>query len=107
MYGLLERDMDFIIKAVRKYEVVEAVILFGSRAMGNYKQGSDVDLAILGENVTRSVTRGISEALNEEYPLPYFFDVLCYRDISSDRLKEHIDKEGVVLYKKDVTHGQK
>ncbi|MEN1762016.1 nucleotidyltransferase domain-containing protein [Anoxynatronum sibiricum] len=101
MNGLLDRDLNFIIEAVDKYSEIEEVILFGSRAMGNYKKGSDVDLAIVGENIDRKILRRISDDLNEEYPLPYFFDVLNYNDISNEALKKHIDSVGKSIYKRN------
>lgn len=54
MYGLLERDLKYILEAVRKYPEIEKVIIFGSRAMGNYKPGSDIDIALKGQNVNRT-----------------------------------------------------
>jgi hypothetical protein len=39
--------------------------------------------------------------LNEEYPLPYFFDILHYEEINNENLKKHIDTYGKELYKKD------
>ncbi|MCC5912488.1 MAG: nucleotidyltransferase domain-containing protein, partial [Clostridiaceae bacterium] len=72
-----------------------------SRAMGNYKKGSDVDLAIVGENIDRKILRRISDDLNEEYPLPYFFDVVVYKDISNEELKKHIDSVGKSIYKRN------
>ncbi|MGI6308227.1 MAG: nucleotidyltransferase domain-containing protein [Dethiobacteria bacterium] len=99
MYGLLERDLQYIMEAVRKYSEIEEVILFGSRAMGNYKEGSDVDLALVGEKVDRKTVRRLSDDLNEEYPLPYFFDVVSYNDISNEELKKHIDNVGKSIYK--------
>jgi len=101
MNGLLDRDLNSIIEAVDKYSEIEEVILFGSRAMGNYKKGSDVDLAIVGENIDRKILRRISDDLNEEYPLPYFFDVLNYNDISNEALKKHIDSVGKSIYKRN------
>lgn len=102
MYGLLDRDMKYVLEAIRKYSEIEEVILFGSRAMGNYKKGSDVDLAIVGENIERKILRRISDALNEEYPLPYFFDVVSYNDISNEELKKHIDSVGKVIYRRGL-----
>ncbi|WZL73666.1 nucleotidyltransferase domain-containing protein [Clostridiaceae bacterium 35-E11] len=101
MYGLLDRDLKFIIEAVDKYSEIEEVVLFGSRAMGNYKKGSDVDLAIVGENIDRKILRRICDDLNEEYPLPYFFDVVNYNEISNDKLKKHIDSVGKSIYKRN------
>ena len=102
MYGLLDRDLKCISEVVDKYPEVEEVILFGSRAMGNYKKGSDVDLAIVGENVGRNILRRISDDLNEEYPLPYFFDVVGYKDISDEDLKNHIHSAGKSIYKRQT-----
>ncbi|WP_328169289.1 nucleotidyltransferase domain-containing protein, partial [Caldifermentibacillus hisashii] len=42
MYGLLEKDMDYILKALKQFDEIDRAILYGSRAMGNYKKGSDV-----------------------------------------------------------------
>ena len=100
MYGLLERDLNYIIDAVKKCSEVEEAILFGSRAMGNYKKGSDVDIALIGEKVDRKILRRLSDDLNEEYPLPYFFDIVNYNDISNEELKKHIDSVGKTIYKR-------
>ncbi|MDD4754080.1 MAG: nucleotidyltransferase domain-containing protein [Desulfitobacteriaceae bacterium] len=100
MYGLLERDLKYLMDAVKKYAEVEEAILFGSRAMGNYKKGSDVDLALIGEKVDRKIVRRLSDDLNEEYPLPYFFDIVNYNDISNEELKKHIESVGKSIYKR-------
>ena len=46
MYGLLDRDIKYIIKALEQHDEIEKAIIFGSRAMGNYKKGSDVDIDV-------------------------------------------------------------
>lgn len=100
MYGLLERDVNCIIQAIGHYPEIEEAIIFGSRAMGNYKKGSDVDIAIKGQNVNRRIVSRLSDELNEVYPLPYFFDVLSYDEISNEELKKHIDMVGKSIYNK-------
>lgn len=100
MYGLLDRDFKFILEIIDKYSEIEEVIIFGSRAMGNYKKGSDVDVALKGEKVDRKTVIRFSDDLNEEYPLPYFFDVVSYREISNEALKKHIDRIGKSIYKR-------
>ncbi|SHJ54356.1 nucleotidyltransferase substrate binding protein, HI0074 family [Hathewaya proteolytica DSM 3090] len=97
-YGLLERDTYYIQKALDNFPEIEKAVIFGSRAIGNYKKGSDVNIAVIGQRITEDVVRGLSNYLNEVYPLPYFFDAINYNDISSDMLKEHIDKEGEIIY---------
>ncbi|MEZ0116887.1 UNVERIFIED_ORG: putative nucleotidyltransferase [Heyndrickxia coagulans] len=100
MYGLLERDMQYILQALKKFNEIECAILFGSRATGNYKNGSDVDIAIRGEKVTDNVIFELNDLLNEVYPIPYFFDILHYEEIHNEKLLDHIDKKGIVLYQK-------
>jgi len=97
MFGLLQRDIDNIITCISKLKEIEKVVVFGSRAKGNYKKGSDVDLAVMGEKVNRETIIKLSEDLNEVYPLPYFFDVLDYEEIDNEDLKNHIDTEGKEL----------
>lgn len=75
-------------------------LIFGSRAMGNYKKGSDVDMAVFGENITKQMVFQLDDYLNEIFPLPYFFDILHYEDITNENLKRHIDNEGKVIFKR-------
>jgi predicted nucleotidyltransferase len=98
MYGLLDRDFKSIRKAIEQFPEIEEVRLFGSRALGNHKKGSDVDLAIMGEKVSYSTIVRLNDYLNEVYPLPYMFDIVHYDTISNDHLKKHIDQFGKELY---------
>jgi len=97
-FGLLPGDIEKITKAFKQYPEIEQVILLGSRAKGNYKPGSDVDLAIKGHKVTPSTISATSFLLNEEYVLPYYFDVIQYEKITEPNLVEHIDRVGKVIY---------
>lgn len=101
-YGLLERDLEHILAAVKSLPEISQLVLFGSRAKGNFKTGSDVDLAIKGAEVNYDTALKLAEILNEEKPLPYFFDVVHYEGVTEPRLIEHIDRVGVVLYSKDA-----
>ena len=97
MYGLTEQDMIWIKEAVKKLPEIQEAILFGSRAMGNYKTASDVDLCIKGEKINGQIVLSLRELLEEEYSLPYFFDVIHYEQITSEELKRHIDERGKIL----------
>lgn len=101
-YGLLDRDIMHIIEAVQGFPEIYQLVLFGSRAKGNYKRGSDVDLAIKGTSVTYDTAVRLADVLNEEKPLPYFFDVVHYEAITEPRLIEHIDRVGVLLYSRNT-----
>jgi len=83
MFGLIDRDRKYINNAFAQFDEIEVGIIYGSRAMGNYKKGSDVDVAIKGSEITSKTLYQLSDLLNEEYPLPYFFDLIHYDDISN------------------------
>jgi predicted nucleotidyltransferase len=97
-YGLTDRDFAQILAALRQFPQIEESLIFGSRAKGNYKPGSDVDLAVKGKNITyRDVIR-LSTRLNEDLPLPYFFDVVHYEALDNPALIAHIDRVGKIIY---------
>lgn len=100
MFGLLDRDLSYIRKAALQFPEIEEVQLFGSRAMGNYKIGSDIDIAVLGNLVDDKTVRRLMDLLNEEYPIPYYFDIVNYQTLSNDALKRHIEEYGQALYQK-------
>ena len=100
MFGLLDRDIMYINKALEKHSEIEKAIIFWSRAMGNYKKGSDVDIAIIGKDVNRRIIYNVDDCLNEVYPLPYFFDIIQYNEITNKNLIDHINNEGKIIYTK-------
>jgi uncharacterized protein len=97
-FGITNKSYSLIVKAFSKYPLVEKVIIFGSRAKGNYKPGSDIDLAIKGKQSSTELAMNIAAYLNEELPTPYHIDVVDYNSLESVSLKEHIDRAGVLLF---------
>ena len=98
MFGLQENDVSTIITILKEYpEVLEAYI-FGSRAKGNFKEGSDVDIAVKGKNISFRTISSINSKLNEETPLPYHFDILNYNTLTNFELLNHIDRMGKKFY---------
>jgi len=99
MFGLLEKDVNYIIDTLSKFPEIEKGIIFGSRAMGNYKKGSDIDLALVGEKITDNILYKVNDYLNEVYPIPYFFDIVHYNNINNEKLTKHIEDCGKIIYK--------
>ncbi len=99
-FGLTPDDMEQICSALRQTPEVEQVILFGSRAKGNCQTGSDIDLAVRGEQVSDQTIAKLKTILEEELPLPYFFDIVRYETIRNPELIEHIQRVGKELYRK-------
>jgi uncharacterized protein len=101
IHGLDEREVSNIIKASEELPEIEEVAIFGSRAKGNFKKASDIDLAVKGKSITDSTLKRLSGRLNEEMPMPYFFDVVHYESIRNQDLIDHIDRVGIVIYKRE------
>ncbi|HEY9342885.1 MAG TPA: nucleotidyltransferase domain-containing protein [Hanamia sp.] len=99
-FGLKEDDLQNIIDILQQQPEVEEALIFGSRAKGNYRAGSDVDMAIKGDGINLKIITHISYLLNEETVMPYQFDVLNYHSIRNLELVEHIDRAGISFYKK-------
>ena len=99
-FGLNEKDLQQIITIVSSQQNVEEAIIFGSRAKGNYKNGSDVDIALNGKELDFKTISLISYLLNEETNMPYKFDLLNYHTITNTDLINHIDRTGIIFYKK-------
>jgi len=98
--GLLATDWAAIVGVLENQKHLDRAILFGSRAKGTQKRGSDVDLALAGSQVDHSLVVDVSMELNEETLLPYHFDVLNYNTVTNQALREHIDRVGLVVYER-------
>jgi predicted nucleotidyltransferase len=98
--GLVENDLQALVGVLGQFPAVEQAIVFGSRAKGTFKKGSDVDLALKGKSLSFEQVSRISYLLNEETSMPYRLDVLQYETIKSPELVEHIDRVGVIVFQR-------
>jgi len=98
MFGLDERVVKLMTDLFATYPQILQVRVYGSRALGNYKPASDIDLAVM-TGIDDDITPRLKTALND-LPTPYLFDVTDYNRITHLPLKEHIDKYSKLLYDK-------
>jgi predicted nucleotidyltransferase len=96
MFGLDDNDMKMIRDVLSSYPEIESVILYGSRATGRFKRGSDVDIMLRGKNLSHETLLDIKNDFYESN-LPYFFDIVIESNIN-DKLKQEIEKTGRLLY---------
>ena len=97
-YGLTDEDLKRMKAALKKVEEIDKAIIFGSRALGTFEKGSDVDIALKGKNLTSNIVSQLHYELEEESTLPYFFDIIDYGGIKEPELIEHIDRYGKIFY---------
>ena len=100
-YGLPDAVLHKICGVLRRYPQVERAILYGSRAKGTYKNGSDIDLTLRGSaGLTLNVLYNILDDL-DELLLPYTIDLSIFDHIDDPDVIEHIQGVGVAFYEKD------
>lgn len=96
MFGLSSKHLDMILSAVRQFPEIDSVKIYGSRAKGTYKPGSDIDLALYGPAVSMDTVLKL-DAVLDDLLLPYEFDLSVYSQLVNADLKEHIDRVGIQI----------
>lgn len=99
-FGLKDSDYQLICKVIGNFPEISSVLIFGSRAMGNYKPGSDIDLALKGD-VTFDTISALKASLEEDTILPYSFDLVAFAKINLE-LTQHIEEYGKPFYQKQI-----
>jgi len=99
-YGIKEEYWHKLSELFATNILIEKVILYGSRVKGTYKPFSDIDITLVGKNLTHGdllrITNDIDDLL-----LPYMFDVSLFYDLKNEELVEHINRRGAVVYLKN------
>ncbi len=96
-YGLSDQTINDLQNVFRSFENIETVILYGSRAKGNFHEGSDIDFAVIGENIDLSLLHEIELKIDTLF-LPYRIDLCNFEDIENNALKAHIERVGKRFY---------
>ncbi len=100
-YGLKDSELTNLKALFAKNDRLERVILYGPRAKGTYKPFSDVDITLVGRELTHSdLNRMILDI--DDLLLPYMFDISIFHTLKSSDLIDHINRRGIVIYEKDA-----
>lgn len=99
-FGLSEATINNISSVLVRHSEINKAILYGSRAMDTFKNGSDIDLTLVGENDVSHQT--LCKIMNEldELLLPYTIDLSIFSDIVDKDVIDHINRVGKVFYEK-------
>ena len=100
-YGLSESTVEKICAVFSDYPAIERAVLYGSRAKGNFKPGSDIDLTLYGACLTPPLCATIADAL-DELLLPYEIDLSLFDSLDSLELRAHIARVGMVFYRQHI-----
>lgn len=102
MFGLSSDTLARMQTVFAHYPQVETVLIYGSRAKGNFRPGSDIDLTLMGSELNNEVLDRILVEL-DELNTPYMLDVSLFGQIASQPLLQHIERMGKVFYQKNVS----
>jgi predicted nucleotidyltransferase len=97
-YGLPDITLNTLDSIFRAYPGIKEAVLYGSRAKGKCRRGSDIDMSLkTDETFTHTDLLRIAGDFDDS-DIPYFVDVSIYDQLSNPELKAHIDRVGKVLY---------
>ena len=100
-HGLSDHTVSQIASVLERFPGVEKAVLFGSRAKGVHKRGSDVDLAIVGVGLSWRMLGRIEDAL-DDLLLPYKFSLIIYNDNTDLAVAAHIRRVGCPFYEREL-----
>jgi len=98
-FGLSDQTCATVRQILAGYPQIEKAVLYGSRAKGNYKNGSDIDLTLMGAALDHRLLMSIASALDDS-DIPYTVDLSLFQHIDNPALREHIERVGQVFYEK-------
>lgn len=96
---LRAKDIETLCAVFRRFPAVHSVRVFGSRATGDARRASDIDLAVFAPEMTDSEWSELRDALDEA-PLIYNMDIVRMETLSQDKLRKRIDADGVVIFER-------
>ena len=102
-FGLEEQLIKKYCRVFSSYPEIEEVVIYGSRAKGNFREGSDIDLSLKGKKLTEAIRSKVWLDL-DELNTPYLIDLSVYHFLDSASLIEHINRVGKLFYAKAATY---
>jgi uncharacterized protein len=96
-YGLDEETISQINSVFAAHRVIKEVKIYGSRAKGNYRHGSDIDLCVFADGLSNDELASVKNEL-DDLMIAYSIDICDYSTISNSDLIEHIDRVGACFY---------
>lgn len=96
-YGLKSDAIAQINGILATHSEIEQAILYGSRALGNFRDSSDIDLCLVGETLTLTELLKIENEL-DDLLLPYKIDLSLFHALDNPDLIDHIQRVGVMFY---------
>ncbi len=101
LFGLSDRSIQKLVSCFRTENKIDKVIIYGSRAKGNFKKGSDIDLVLIGDQLSTTDLLKIENRI-EDLLLPFKVDVSLFHQINNEELLDHINRVGKPFYENSL-----
>lgn len=101
-FGLSDETCATIRTILARHPAIDQAIIYGSRAKGTYRPGSDIDLTLVGDGLDFALVSAVASELDES-DIPYTVDVSDWNRIESPALREHIERVGQVFFRRDTS----
>lgn len=98
-FGLPDQTIATLQAILEHYPAVEEAIIYGSRVKGTHHPGSDIDLALIGRQLSYT---DLLQIMREFYDseIPYCVDVCIFEDVEDGAVRDHIQRRGQILYQR-------
>jgi predicted nucleotidyltransferase len=96
-FGLSNQSLNSILSILLKHPQIKDVKIYGSRAIGNFREGSDIDIVLVGEELTTTDLLKIENEL-DDLLLPYKIDLSLFHQIENQDLVKHIQQFSISIY---------
>ena len=96
-FGLPPATLAKLNSIFAQHDAIDSVLIYGSRAKGNYRAGSDIDLTVKGTEISFAEFMQIEDQI-DDLMLPYTVDLSQYRQLENTDLIAHIDRVGIAIY---------
>jgi predicted nucleotidyltransferase len=93
-FGLDSKTIETLQHVFQKYTGIQKVLIYGSRAMGKHKPGSDIDLTLIAPDYGTDELLKIETEI-DDLLLPYIVDLSLFHQIENKNFIEHIKRVGI------------
>ena len=96
-FGLSDETIGKFQMVFARFPEIESVVIYGSRAKGTFREGSDIDITLIGKNVTEEIRSKVWLDI-DDLNTPYLIDLSVFHHLKSEDLTDHIQRVGKVFY---------
>jgi predicted nucleotidyltransferase len=96
-HGLSAKTIELVRRVFERHPEIEEALLFGSRAKGTFKPGSDIDLALSGGGLTTKYLNRLYQEF-DDLPIPYEFSLVVVDEVKDPDVLAHIKRVGTKFY---------